>query len=278
MTSPVQPNLDPSMPPVSSPLGQGNVDDEVRQLAAALAPESVTAMSAVKATVDSISLGDASTPPTIQINLGGILIPNIALAANYSPVVGDTVVLAHQGNSYVALTKIQDKGTAVANSTDGGFTKATLDSGHSHGGNSNGDLMYRRVLDNGAWKVQWQGSFSLGGSDTIISGANALPSDFRPKSRRTLLGARDATNTVHVKIDFNTDGTVAVVQPELSTSSAGSHSHSLGSSDVRLSGYLSQGGSDLGHLHGLGTSSTDGSHSHGVARPSYVTVHLEYFL
>jgi len=266
------------MPPVSSPAGQGNVDDEIRQLASALAPEEVEALSGVKATVDSVSLGDASTPPKIQINLGGILIPNIAVAANYSPNVGDTVVLVKQGNSYLALTKIQDKGTAVANSTDGGFTKATLNSGHAHNGNSNGDLMYRRILDNGAWKVQWQGSFTLGASDTIISGGNALPSDFRPKSRRTMLAARDATNLVLVKMDFNTDGTVALVQPEMGTSSISSHSHSLGSSDVRLSGYLSQGGSDLGHLHGLGSSSSDGGHSHDVARPSYVCVHLEYFL
>lgn len=278
MTIPVEPNLDPSLPPVSSPGGQGNMDDEVRQLAAALAPDDVTAMSGHKATIDSIDMGNATTPPTVQINLGGVLIPNVAIAANYSPQVGDTVVLAKQGNSYVALFRIAALSSALtASNTEGGWTQATLNASHSHF-NSDQPVMYRRVLDHGAWKMQWQGALNYGGSTSLL--ASALPAEFRPHAGRNCPVTRSVTGGAALaRIDFATGGTATFAGVNTTAASAGSHSHSLGTSDTRLSGYLSQGGSDLGHAHGLGSSSTDGSHTHSISDPPWISLDgVEYFL
>lgn len=201
MTSPIQPNVDPSQPPVSAPQGQGNVDDEIRQLATALAPEPVTAMSGEKATVDSVSLGGAGTPPSVTVNLGGVLIPGVAIAANYSPQAGDTVVLARQGNSYVALFRIGAE-SSKSTSTEGGWTQATLQASHSH----NQSVMYRRINDHGSWKMQWKGTLNYGGNTALL--ASALAADFRPSVARQCTVARSVTGGESTaRLDFNTDGT-----------------------------------------------------------------------
>lgn len=286
MTSPTEPPVDPQAPPVASPSpGASAMDEEIRQLARALNVQQQDALSGRKATIDTISLGDASTAPTVQVNLGGILIPGVRLAASYTPNVGDTVLLLKQGNEFFAAFKIQDKGTAVANSLDGGWTKVTFNSGHGHNGNSNGDVLYRRVLDNGAWKMQWQGAMTLGASDTLVSGGNALAADWRPKSRRTVVVARDATDALSVKLDFNTDGTIALVGATLGQSIS---STSPGTDSALTSSYVehSHGGAVAvaGITHNDGYHShTVNSHSHGgattVARPAYVTFNsIEYFL
>ncbi len=283
MSQPIEPTVNPMAPPVSSVApGEALLEQEIRLLAGELGVHKTVALSGRKAKVASVSLGDASTAPTIGVTLDGVSVTGVRLAASYSPQVGDTVMLLKQNDSLFAAFKIQDRGTAVQHSTDGGFTKVTFNSGHSHNANDGGDVMYRRVLDNGAWKMQWQGALNLGGSDTILSGGNALDTDFRPKSRRTIVCARDATDTVVVKLDFNTDGSVTIVGPTVSPSTSGSPS-STGSAQTI---------STVSHSHGGAVSSSqithnDGFHSHGmshshsttVVRPWYVSLNgVEYFL
>ena len=112
MTTPVNLTVDPSAPPVSTEApGVSALDDEVRQLAAALGVHEQTALSGRKATIDAVDLGDSTTAPTVQVNLGGVLIPNIRIAASYSPQAGDTVLLLKQGNEFFAAFKIQDTGS-----------------------------------------------------------------------------------------------------------------------------------------------------------------------
>jgi hypothetical protein len=274
MTSPIQPNVDPSQPPVAGPQGQGNVDDEIRQLATALAPEPVTAMSGEKAVIDSISLGGSGTPPTVTVNLGGVLIPGVAIESNYTPQVGDTVLLLRQGTSYLASMRITAQSSKSVN-TEGGWTQASLASGNGH--RSGSAVMYRRVMDNGCWKMQWKGLMDYGNSSLL---ASALAADFRPSESRPIAIARSLTGGMPVmRLDFDTDGTATFWGATFSTPSDGSHTHGLGSSDVRLSGYLSQAGTDLGHSHGLGTSGSGGSHTHDITAPPWLSLNgVEYFL
>jgi hypothetical protein len=250
MTQPVEPNLDPSSPPVSSPLGQQAVDDEIRQLATALAPDPITAMSGHKGVVDSISLGGAGTPPTITVDVGGVLVPGVAIAANYTPQAGDTVVLAKQGNSYVALFRIGAE-SSKSNEDEGGWTAAGLNAAHATQGSAT--VMYRRINDHGSWKMQWKGAVDYGSGTTSLL-ASALDADFRPSVARQCTVARSVTGGESTaRIDFNSDGTVTLWGL--------SRSNDLGYSDY-AGGYS--------HSHGGATGVTDpadglaNAHSHAI--------------
>lgn len=274
MTSPIEPPVDPESPPTPAEApGPPPLDDEIRQLAAALTPPQEDALSGRKAVIEAVTLGDATTAPTAQVNLGGISVTGIRLAASYTPTVGDTVLLLKQGNEFFAAFKIQDVGTAVASSLGGGFIKPTLNSGHGHNGNSNGDLMYRRVLDNGAWKIQWQGGITLGASDTILSGGNALAAEYRPLSKRSLVISREVAGAVAIFIDFNTDGTVAVVgATEGPSGTTGSSSPGTNSATPSTN---SAGPFAVDHSHGGSTGVTDppdglaNAHSHSIPLTSF---------
>lgn len=261
MTQPVEPNLDPAMPPVSSPAGQGNLDDEVRQLATALAPAPVTAMSGEKGEVEAISLGDGTTPPTLTVNIGGVSVTGIAIAANYTPAVGDTVVLAKQLNSYVALFRIAALGSK-SNEEEGGWIEATLNAAHSHNGGQT--VMYRRINDHGAWKMQWKGVVDYGAGTSLLL-ASGLSTEYRPSVARQCTVARSVTGGESTaRIDFYTDGTVQF----------------WGLSRTNDMGYSDYGGVS-NHTHGGSTGFTDppgdgfaNSHAHSI--PSSDLTHQHY--
>jgi hypothetical protein len=281
MTQPVEPNLDPAQPPVSSPGGQGTGDDEIRQLAAALAPDPVTAMSGHKAEVTAVSLGDGSTPPTVTIDLGGVSIPDVAIAANYTPTVGDTVVLAQQGNSYVALFRIGALGSKSAEA-EGGWIEATLHASHAHNGGQT--VMYRRINDHGAWKMQWKGVVDYGAGQSLLL-ASGLSTEYRPSVARQVTVARSVTGGESTaRLDIYTDGTLQFWglsrTNDLGDSGFGgvsNHTHggSTGVTDPAdgLANAHSHTipSSDLSHSHDLGTMSID--------EPPWVSLDgVEYFL
>lgn len=282
MTQPIQPNLDPSQPPVSSPQGQGTVDDEIRQLATALAPDPVTAMSGHKGEVDSISLGDGSTPPTLTVDIGGVLVPGIAIAANYTPAVGDTVVLAKQGNSYVALFRIAALGSK-SSETEGGWIEATLNAAHAHNGGQT--VMYRRINDHGAWKMQWKGVVDYGAGTTDLL-ASGLAAEYRPSVARQVTVARSVTGGESTaRLDIYTDGMLQFWglsrTNDMGTSDWGgvsNHTHggSTGFTDPPGDGFANSHAhsipsSDLSHTHYLGTLS--------ISEPPWVSLDgVEYFL
>lgn len=219
MTYPVDPNVNPQAPPVASPAGQVNQDAEIRQLARVLNPDTPAGLQGRKAVVSAIDSGDDTTPPTITVDMGGsgILVPGVRLAANYSPVVGDTVVLMSMGTQYVAVFKVQDTGSAIANSLAGGWIKASLATGWSHNGNGNGDVMYRRVLDNGSWKMEWQGAGARANSGVTLDPLNpAPPAPYRPSVKRSVTVARDtggSASSLTIGMDAFTTGGLRLVSP-----------------------------------------------------------------
>lgn len=287
MTSPIQPNLDPGVPPVASPAGQLKADDEIRQLAAALQPPSTIDMSAQKAVIASVSYGTSTTAPTVTVTLGGVSIPGVAVAANYSPKVGDTVVLIRQLNTYVAAFRIATTGTEATDST-GGWVQLGLASGHSH---STSPILYRLVSDHGAWKMQWQGQFNLGSNDTVNS--SALPADLRPsQTRRFAVRRNHDGGSVSIGVDFKTDGNVEIFGDTAAPFSAGSSTSANGG----FSGYHNHWYHDAGYtgtnprltstlFDGVGLveqadhSHSVNSHHHDVTRADWVSFNgVEYFL
>jgi hypothetical protein len=235
------------------------------------------------------AVSDTTSPPTVALNISGdteTLIDQVRTLNNYTPIVGQTVLVAKQGTEIFLLGAISAASpfnVGAFGGSDNGWQQATLTNG-SHGGNSNGNIYYRRVLDHGSWKMQWRGGWSPGGATTMIGSANALDTDFRPGSLRSLLCARDATGSVAVKLDFQADGQVVMIGgttgPSLSIPSV-SMNYS-GGTDGQLFGYQSLAGSDLGHYHGC--SGTTAGHSHvgatsTVTAPTWVSLNgIEYFL
>jgi hypothetical protein len=235
-------------------------------------------------------VADATTPPTVSINISGdtaTLVSQVRTLNNYTPLVGQTVLVGKQGTEIFILGSIASVSpttTADASTSDNGWRKAVLTNG-THAG-ANNDVYYRRVLDHGAWKMQWRGIWNPAGTTAMIDTANALDTDYRPAAYKPIACARTADGLSTVRVDFNANGTVNLytATPGIANASLSADISVGGSTDVRLSGYLSQAGSDLGHSHTWGDSDSDDvSHSHGgtttVAAPTWVSLNgVEYFL
>jgi hypothetical protein len=258
------------------------MDEEIRQLARALGVHEQTAMSARKATVDTVSLGDASTAPTVQVSLGGVLIPGVRLAASYTPVVGDTVLLLKQGNEFFAAFKIAATGSK-SDEDAGGWITASLDSSHAVNGSQT--VMYRRINDHGSWKMQWKGTIDYGSGDTNLLSA-ALATEYRPSVARQCVVARSVTGGGPgvARIDFSTTGTAVFFglsySIDLGNSGSGgvsNHTHG-GSTD------FADPPDGLANSHAHGIPSSDLSHSHDlgtadITEPPWISLDgVEYFL
>jgi hypothetical protein len=238
------------------------------------------------------SVNDATTPPTVSINISGdtsTLVAQVRTLNNYTPLVNQTVLVAKQGTEIFLLgsiASINPSGVALGQEASNGWQKATLTNG-SHNGNGNGDVFYRRVMDHGSWKMQWRGGWSPAGATVMIDTADALDPDYRPASSRSLLVARNQTASNVAKLDFLSTGLVNLVGGTTAPTGSASidssdHSHGGGTGGA-LSGYNSQAGTDLGHSHSISTS----SHNHGgtanlsitVAAPTWISLNgIEYFL
>lgn len=230
-----------------------------------------------KGNVVGIDLGDGSTPPTITVLLSGdvtVPIVGVRLNADYSPQQGDMVMLAKQGAEMFALCAISAFGSAVANSTAGGWTKATLKAGKAHNGNGNGDLMYRRILEHGSWKMQWQGGITFDGDTTVLA-ANLDP-EFRPTVRRSVLGVRENASGggTAVSIDFNTTGLVGVAGENWATSAQGGEATSSASPGTSTTGgqATSTAAPFTDSVDPNDSTTTDSGHSHGVVGSHFHTV------
>lgn len=281
MTTPAAPT-----PEESAAIAEANFLTELRTLAQEIRRSGQLGFEPgqlIKGVVKSVEY--AASPPTITINLGGDTTTDIAgvrIANNYTPLVGQTVVLERQGAQLVALCQIADASGLSNGGGGGGWITATLVEG-SHDGNLNGDVQYRRILDHGSWKMQWQGGWTVAGSSTIISG---LAEEYRPKSRRTIIVARNAHGLNDVKLDFDTDGTVIMFGEGTTTAAAS------GGGDVHfgnLPGAITYTNSDSNanhngvahyhqtdpHEHGF----SGGSHVHSPNAPTWVSFNgVEYFL
>lgn len=275
-------------------------DDEIRELAKQIAQSGALGFDPTTILKGVITAIAADTiPPTLSIQISGdttATVTEVRLLNSYSPQVGHTVLIAKQGADIVVLGNVMAQGATGTESGAGDWTVADLTNG-SHGGNSNGDVAYRRVLDHGSWKMQWRGGWNVSGT-MMINTADALASEFRPESKRSCLVARHIqTGAVAAQLDFHTDGRVELVGGTTTAASAntsgdvgaaggfsvGSHAHGMpfdgeggAPTHDHLGGTFNGGGFSVSnHDHGF----SGGSHSHTVSSPTWVSLNgLEYFL
>lgn len=283
-------------PEETAALNRTSTDEELRALAQQLKKSGQLGfdpMTMVKGTVTAFDF--SGSPPTLTINVSGDTtteITNVVLLNNYSPQVGHTVLVAKQGADIVVLGHIAELGAYTVNGGAGGWVRADISNG-THGGNGNGDIYYRRILDHGSWKMQWRGGWNVSGTFIIDTG-KALGSDFRPSSKRSVLAARQAEDALSVQIDFHSDGRVQMVGANTTANSANvsgdvfSFSGSTGGTSV--GGTTGGASAGTAHSHGWGGGShghgmshdhgfSGGSHSHSVNTPTWVSLNgVEYFL
>lgn len=252
----------PSAPVSSSagtavPTNTSALDSALRSLATTIsstasAPDP-NAVTFPKAVVTAVDVTD--TPRSVTLTLDGDSTPVAAVVYldSYSPNVGDTVLCGQQGSALFVLGQLD------AGQSGNGWNGPAYSGGYSDNGNGGGNVVFRRIIDNGARAVQWQGCVALSspGSATICSIADDT---YWPSSRRTLVLGRDSNGSNSVKVDFNTDGTVTIVgettantltgggnTTSQSGTTSGGHDHNAtvsGSLGVSTSDSFSGSGSD----------------------------------
>lgn len=283
MTTPT-PAPDPGMDP-----------ELIRQLAQQIADmtklgfDPMTIRKGIIAAVD-----DSVSPPTVSLNISGdtdTLITQVRTLNNYTPLVDQTVLLAKQGMDIFLLGAIaatNPYAVGGAGTSDNGWRQATISNG-THGGNSNGNIYYRRVLDHGSWRMDWRGGWNPAGSTVLIASGQALDTDFRPSSKRSVLAAREIqTGATAVQFDFNTDGTVNLVggttAPTGNTTGSGG-GFSIGDHSHTSYDYYWNGSANV--LQALSTDPAGGfsigSHTHStsntVSAPGWVSLNgVSYYL
>lgn len=273
-----------------------DLDRQLRDLAAQIAKMTKLPFDPVNVRKGVVAgVADTATPPTVSLNLSGdteSIVTEVRTLNNYTPLVGQTVLVAKQGNEIFilgAIASINPKTASDATTSDNGWTKAVLTNG-THNGGGNGDVYYRRVLDHGSWKMQWRGGWAPSGSNTtMLSSGDALDPDYRPASLRSVAVTRNSDGSVYLRMDFAADGTIAYLNgtPRIlttgdlggSANSAGSHAHSFEDWFSATEHFTNGTASAGSHTHGIDT----GSHSHGgftdIGTPTWVSLNgVEYFL
>jgi hypothetical protein len=192
---------------------QAEVDAQLAELAATMkkmAEDAAKGGFAIRKGVIT-DVSDATTPPTVSMTISGdeTVITDVRMMNNYSPQVGQTVLVAKQGAEVFAFGAISATNPRLSTTeSDNGWKLATLANG-THDGNSNGSIYYRRVLDHGAWKMQWRGGWAPGGATVMVLG---LDPDYRPASKRTMTVSRDfSTGATAAQIDFDQNGNATLV-------------------------------------------------------------------
>ncbi|MEW2161451.1 hypothetical protein AB0912_00340 [Streptomyces sp. NPDC007084] len=162
------------------------------------------------------TVSNAVRPYTVAA--GGIL--PLQSSAPPSPYVGQfyddqTNLRRWNGSAWETMAKVETVGwttpTLAANYTTGDLTT---------NGNLNGPVRYRKYNDRGTDYMEWDGAAQRTAGSQVANILNAaLGAAFRPTARASFVIARNATSiaagdasVVHsVKIDFNQDGTIALV-------------------------------------------------------------------
>lgn len=287
---------------------QSAIDQQLRELAKTMqqmvqkaVAQGFTIRKAIITSVNALSV-----PPSVELNISGDTespVDQVRMVNNFNPQVGQTVLLAKQGSEIFILGAIAASSGKSVGPVDTGWKKATLKAG-SHNGNSNGDVYYRRVLDNGSWKMQWRGGWNVSGT-VMVEGLDA---EYRPSSRRTVDVPRDAGGGSNVvKIDFESNGSAVLVggttnpgstggQTTSSSAPGGDTSSANVTIAIGVSGTTSNSSTGTDHTHTFSDTDTgsdshshsisvnshthrNGDHSHPVDSPTWVSLNrVEYFL
>lgn len=204
-------------------------ESDIQKLATALAGSDPNKVGTSKALI--ISMEDGP-PPSCTINLSGdsVLIPGVQFLDSYTPRIGDTVNLLKQNGSLLII------GSVATGANNIGWITPSLNSDFTHNANANGNLMYRRIIRNGLWALEFIGAANCNnGAGTIFT----LPTGYRPSTKRTLAVGRNFHYYASTMLcDIATNGDVQVFNNgggETTLNSGTGHTHGLSSLDEPIS-------------------------------------------
>lgn len=212
MSSPIDLTNQPSSGPVPQPAPASDpTEAEINALAAQIMAMADNGPSATVAQATVVATALTATPPTCSINLSGstVQIDGVRFLSNYTPVVNDTVSVLKQSGSVLIIGHTADTGTSSA--TTAGWTDTGITG-----------IQYRKVMDSGAWKVQFIGSGTASSTSLFT-----LPTGFRPSGTRLLPVVLAGNALCWMQV---TTGGVCTLVPQPgggSSGSAGSHTHTV---------------------------------------------------
>jgi hypothetical protein len=201
------------MPPQRNASSDASINALASQLASITTPDfPVPTLTTGVITANNIG----ATPPTASLTLSGdSTVVTAQYNDSYTPVVGDTVLVAKQGTSIVLLCQLN--GTTVSGDAKNGWiTIPTLGSGFTGRGN----VFYRLIVDAGDNKMQFQGEVDISGTPTAVC---TMPVGYRPATTRNVPIACGSGGAV---LAFNTDGTV-VFRPAVTDNQNTTHTHDV---------------------------------------------------
>jgi hypothetical protein len=138
-----------------------------------------------------VSSESTANPPTVTITLSDsdTQIPAVRYLDSYSPVAGDTVQVLKQASGILVIGQVNDSPPTPAD----------------NGWQTSGGVSYRKVLDNGDFKIQLKGSFTVSGT-TLFT----LAAGYAPSVTRTMVAGRNGEDT-SVLVQVSTGGVVTIV-------------------------------------------------------------------
>lgn len=274
MSTPINPIVGATGGEVPVPQPSGSPSDaEIRALAAQLVAMSAAPPPLVLDQGVIADVNHTDVPPTCSITLAGssTQIDAVRYLTSYTPVIGDTIVVLRQNGSPLVIGHTADLGTP--SQSTGGWLTPTLAGGVTTNGNLNGPIQYRKINDNGYWKLQWQGSVAITGAPATIM---TMATGYFPSVKRSIITTRDPIGgSLATQLDFNTDGTVAIISNV--DVAAGGHTHSSPNTGDNSDSNANHGG--FAHHHGTGPNGTASNHTHTAAAPAWIALNgIEYFL
>jgi hypothetical protein len=137
------------------------------------------------------------------------------------PAVGDVIVISQSASgNWIAHGRL-------AAAADQAWTTASLATGFTHDGNSNGNVQYRMVVIGGTRIMQWRGGLGITYASNSIQNSGdclnvALPTALRPASTRSLTAACSAStsSSLSLKVDGRPDGQIRIIGTTTSTTDA----------------------------------------------------------
>lgn len=142
---------------------------------------------------------------TVTVTRGDDTYPKVRRLSGYTgPAVGDVVEILRTSGGWVAIGRFLTE--------TNGWVSITPAAGYTNNGNSNGNMMYRKVVDHGTPFVEWSGGISWSTSGSPPSGGQfyTMPAALRPTTQRSVSAAAGGVCT---KIDFRTAGECVLIGP-----------------------------------------------------------------
>lgn len=199
---------------------QAQQQSQLRSLAEVLVTDPGVSAQVMKGKLLAVNYN--SYPPLCTIQLGGDTSSSIAdvrFLDSYVPVVNDTILIVKQGSELFVLGQMAENAPAGQESLSGWQTPVLSTTWNSNP--SAIPVRYRKVLDNGSYKIQLQGRVNRNGTNTGTV-LWTMPAGYIPGVVRNMVATRENLNggSNAVQLSALPNGNIEISGHLLDTSAA----------------------------------------------------------